>query len=104
MAPDEAFQADIEVDGSARRIRAGTPEPTTLHVAFAFQRHRCITIGERLATDYFGLTPRQKWIHVIGRLADSVKKRLARYFETGQVRGLDPTAFLQYLVTLYASS
>ncbi|KAG5932378.1 hypothetical protein E4U59_007519 [Claviceps monticola] len=37
-------------------------------------------------------------------LADSVQKRLAHYFESGEARGWDANAFLDYLDTLYADS
>ncbi|KAG6236412.1 hypothetical protein E4U24_007841, partial [Claviceps purpurea] len=73
--------------------RDDVPIPQLAH------RHR-----RRLMTDCAALPPRQRWIFVQDSLADPIQKRLAHYFESGEARGWDANAFVDYLDTLYADN
>ncbi|KAG6139299.1 hypothetical protein E4U12_007511 [Claviceps purpurea] len=55
-------------------------------------------------TDCAALPPRQRWIFVQDSLAEPIQKRLAHYFESGEARGWDANAFVDYLDTLYADN
>ncbi|KAG6062788.1 hypothetical protein E4U33_006458 [Claviceps sp. LM78 group G4] len=100
-------QSTLQAAAAAHPV-ATQPRPPPMRTLFdgttSQFRSWKITIEDRLASDCANLTPRQKWIFVNDSLADRVQKRLAHYFESGESRGWDATAFIAYLDTLYADS
>ncbi|KAG6224984.1 hypothetical protein E4U34_008246 [Claviceps purpurea] len=100
---------DSTVAGDGRRSSRRHAAPSSPHedlirrddvpIPQLAHRHR-----RRLMTDCAALPPRQRWIFVQDSLADPIQKRLAHYFESGEARGWDANAFVDYLDTLYADN
>ncbi|KAG6243297.1 hypothetical protein E4U23_006588 [Claviceps purpurea] len=96
-------QATVAVPPAATQLRP--PPMRTLFDGTTSQlRSWRIAMEDRLMTDCAALPPRQRWIFVQDSLADPIQKRLAHYFESGESRGWDANAFVDYLDTLYADN